>query len=316
MRRFLAASFCVLSASALLVVAGTPTLDGDITDGTYGASVADQNTRTGFGDNENELNQMFVDSDATNVYIGITGNIADNNAFHLWIDTNPNEVPGGVLATDDGSCPQLVRPVIQAMLSGTQFDDFFEPEYGLSVSVGKFPGQSDTLLVFAADLLDLDTNVNTILGVGAVDTGNGLLTGDSGVQIAIDNSNTAGVVGFDPNNPAPDPNEINSATTGIEIAIPKALLGISTPQDISLAAFITNNAQDTGGPGAVCPDPNDPNLLIPQEAGPCGRFGFASNQSLPGLAGFDNIATFTPGGCFRVDFTAATGNQWVLVTLP
>ena len=180
MRRFIAASACVLTASALLVVAGTPIIDGDITDGTYGAAIADQNTGTQFGNNQNELNQLFVDSDNDNVYIAISGNIADNNALTVWIDTDPAAGPGGVLNTDDGTCTQLVRPVIQAMASGTQFDDDFAPDYGISVSVGKFPGQSDSLLVFAADLLNLNDNSNTVLGVGAVDTGNGLLTGGIG----------------------------------------------------------------------------------------------------------------------------------------
>ena len=202
------------------------------------------------------------------------------------------------------------------MASGTQFDDNFDPDWGINVSVGKFPGQSDTLLVFAADLLDLNTNTPTVLGVGAVDTGNGLLTGSSGVQIALDNSNTAGIVDYDPNNPAPDPNEAPSATTGIEIAIPKALIGISTPQDIRVAALITNNVQDTSGP-QNCPDPNDPNTLVGQEAGPCDRFGFSSNQAMPGVGGVGNLGTFTPGGCFRIDFlNNAPGDQHALISLP
>lgn len=319
MRRILATA-CVLSLAGLLV-AGTQVIDGiDITPTNWGAAVAIQDTKTAFGDNSNELDQMFFDADANNIYIGLTGNLADLNALHVYIDTDPNDSnPGGVLNSDDGTCPQLVRAVVEAMMSGTTFDPGFDPDYALSATVGKFPGQSDTLLVYACDLLTLDGSfANEVLGIGAAGSGNGLLTGSQGVRIAIDNSNTLGVAGFDPNNPLADPNSAVSATTGIEISIPKSLIGVSSGQTLRLFAFITNEASDTNGPGNVCPDPNDPNFLIPQTPGPCGRYGFASNQALPGLQGNNNLATFTPGGCFMIDFSGGQGpgTQYVTVTIP
>jgi hypothetical protein len=314
------ATTCVLSVAGLLM-AGTQVIDGvGITSANWGAALATQDTKTQFGDNENELNQMFVDADSSNIFIGLSGNLSDQNALHVYIDTDPSDLnPGGSLSSDDGSCTQLSRAVVEAMMGNTLFDAGFDPDYAISATVGKFPGQSDTQLVYACDMLALDGSfANEVLGIGAVGTGNGLLTGAQGVEIAMDNSNAAGVVGFDPNDPLTDPNAPATANTGIEIAIPRSLIGVTGAQDIRVFAFITNDATG-GGPGNVCPDPNDPNgPMIPQTPGPCNRYGFASNQALPGLAGNGNLASFTPGGCNTIDFVGpqGPGDQFVTVSIP
>lgn len=318
MRKFIATT-CVLSLAGLLM-ASTQVIDGaGITSANWGGSYAVQDTKTAFGDNENELDQMFLDADSDNIYIGLSGNLSDLNCLHVYIDTDPSDMnPGGTLSSDDGSCTQLVRAVVEAMMGNTQFDAGFDPDFAISATVGKFPGQSDTQLVYACDMLQLDGSyANEVLGIGAEGSGNGLLTGDQGVEIALDNSNTAGVVAFDPNNPTSDPNAAMTATTGVELSIPRSLIGVTGAQDIRLFAFITNEA--TGGsPGNICPDPNDPNLLLPQDPGPCGRYGYASNQGLPGLGGNDNLATFTPAGCYTIDFSGGQGpgDQFVTYSVP
>ena len=332
--RAVLATGCVLSLVGLLV-AGTQTIDGiNIDAGNWGVSAAAiQDTDTQFGDyptnvsypNGNELDQMFVDADSDNIYIGLAGNHGDDNSVIVFIDVDPNNGPGGVLDLVDDpmnpSCVQGQAPIVLAMLSGTTFDPGFAPDYGLSMSVGKFPGQSDSQLVFAADLQNLNNPSEVeVLGIGVVlddGSGTGLLTGDQGVSIAMSYANQNGVVGWsDPDMDGfdiTDPNKPATATAGIEISIPRSLIGVTGAQDIRVFALLTNNVQGTTGP---INDPNDPN--DDQKAGPCGRFGFASNQALPGLGGVGNLATFTPGGPFLIDFSGAQGpgTQYVTVSIP
>jgi len=294
------AALCGLSAGGLLAIAGSPNVDGVAIDASdYGASVAVQDTNTRFGNNVNELNQLFVTSDSANIYLGMPGNLSDNNTLMVFIDTDGAAGSADLLTELGGPCPGDV-PTILRHYDESTLD--FTPNHALTISVGTFPGQgvgADNL-VFASDLTNLNTLANEVLGIGAVNSGNGLLTGDSGVQIAIDTSNAGGVGAWDPNFPTPadsgdDPTD---TTTGIEIAIPRALIGLAGPSatDVGFFAFITNNAQD-GGPG------------------PCFRQGFASNQGLPGLDGADNLGVFQ--GVFNfLNFTTIANPQVVAVTIP
>ena len=303
MRTFLKCTCVIVAAGVAL--ATTPTIDGlNIATDFASAAIATQDTNTQFGDNENELNRMFVTSDAGNMYIGLTGNLSDNNALLIFIDTNPTTGPGSTLNTDPGgACPGDV-PTLLRIASGTHFDDNFQPDYCLLVSVGKFPGHSDFQLVTACDLTNLNTLVNRNLGIGTASSraglptppGSGLLTGNSGARIAIDNQNAAGVGNFDVQ-PTPNPGDAETALSGIEIGIPKSLMGLTNGQSVRLVAWITNNAQGGGG-------------------GPCNRQGFSSNQTLAGVGGVANLGAFEPG-FLPIDFaTQAAGNQWVQVTVP
>jgi hypothetical protein len=303
MRAFLTCTFAIVAAG--VVLATTPTIDGlNIASDFANPAVATQDTNTQFGDNQNELDRMFVTSDAGNMYIGLTGNLDDNNALMIFIDTNPTTGPGSTLSTDPGgACPSDL-PTLVRMASGTHFDNDFQPDYCLLVSVGKFPGHSDYQLVIACDLTNLNTLVNRNLGIGVstsrpglpTPAGSGLLTGNSGARIAIDNQNNVGVSDYGIS-PTPNPGDAATALSGIEIGIPKTLLGLTNGQNVRLLAWITNNAQGGGG-------------------GPCSRQGFSSNQTLAGTAGAANLGPFEPG-FLPIDFaTQAAGNQWVQVTVP
>jgi hypothetical protein len=294
---------CSLLSLAGAALASTPTIDGkNITAGAqWGTAVAVQDTNTRFGDNQNELNQMFITSDSANVYIGLSGNIADNNGLTLWIDTNAGTGSTTVSTEPGGGCPGSIATLMR-MFDGTVFDTGFTPDYCLLASVGKFPGQSDTLLVMAANLTTLSPLGDNTLGLGAItDPTDGTLTGTSGIRIAVDNSNTQGVGdwftpgGETPGQTGADP---TTATTGIEIAIPRSLLGLTgaTPTNVRFFAYVSNNAQG-GGPGV------------------CNRQGYGSNQGLPGLAGSDNLAEFY-GPADKLDFSLVPNNQFVQVVIP
>lgn len=298
-------------AIASLALAGTPTLDGTIGAGEWPAAVATQDTNTGFGNNQNELNQMFVDGDATNLYIGLTGNLQGggfDNAMIIWIDTTPGNNPALETISSDpmaGPCPGLVPTLLRAY-SGTVMDPGFDPDYAMVISNGRFPGQSEAIEVLAVSLSKIDNaplmagdTVNVGIAIGEVDgVISPITSGTSGVQIAFDNSNTAGVgEWFTPGGetPADTFDDPTTATTGFEIAIPKSLLGISGSQSVSLFPFVSNTGADGGGSF-------------------CGNGGFAANQGLPGVAGFGNLATFNVTTV--IDYTTVPNNQFVTVSVP
>ena len=284
---------------ACVAFGASQTIDGlGIDLATWGVPAsAVQDTNTQFGNNFNEMNQLFVDSDNSSVYLGIPGNLADNNAITIFIDTDlaagyhPFVTEPGVEVPCVGEYPRLLRYYEGARISDPNLPAVFTPDYALSISVGIFPGQSRSQLVYACDLTDLNTFEVTVLGIGAVGSGNGLLTGSSGVQIAIDNSNIVGVGDWytpDGETPAQTGDDPTAANTGIEIAIPRALIGLNvpTPTDVSIFAFLTNNAQsDEGNPGV------------------CNAAAYGSNQALPGLAGWGNMAVFN-GGSAVLDLSA------------
>jgi len=290
--------------AAGLVVAATQTIDGaNITQAVWGvAPVAEQDTNTRFGDNFNELNLFFIDSDNDNVYLGIPGNIADNNALTIFIDTDAGG--SNVLNTEPGGgCPGSV-PTLIRIYNDTVLETGLAPEYALLISVGIFPGQSTSQLVFASDLTNLNTLANVSLGIAAVGDASGNLTGTPvhGVRIAINNTNGAGVRAWDPNQPCADPADPETATTGYEVAIPRSLLGLTgqTARNVSFFAYISNNGQDSLD--GVC----------------FGRAAYGSNQGLPGLACADNLALFS-GVSEVLDFTdpnSAPGTQVVTVSIP
>ncbi len=288
-----------MSAAAL----AQPTIDGlQIDTGHWGASFDIQDTNTGFGDNYNELDQLFYTYDGDNIYVGIPGNLADNNALSIFFDTDfisgshPLDTAPDPNVPCVGHYPRILRYFQGAAIDPTAV---FAPDYALTISVGKFPGQSDTQLVYACDLTNLNTGEVTVLGIGAAGTGNGLLTGDSGAEIAIDNSNADGVGAWDPNFPTPadSGDDPATATSGIEIAIPRALLGLTQAQDFYFFAYITNNAQSDEGIG-----------------GPCGRAAYGSNQALPGLAGWGNMMAFN-GDTVVLDISANPGPAYITLSV-
>ncbi|MCA9244088.1 MAG: hypothetical protein KDA32_09050 [Phycisphaerales bacterium] len=318
MKRFLT-SLTVGAFAGICLAA--PTIDGlniGAPDWTNSISLQDTNTR--FGNGQNELNQMYVESDSDNIYIGIPGNLADNNAMTIFFDVSSGGVASAsTLATNDPNIPCRAGglPTLLRVMDTTQLDGTFD--YSLLVSVGKFPGQSDIQLVLASDITNLNTGENTPLGIGLLgnDSGTGvsgtLTTTDvTGARIAINNANAAGVVDWcfdpdDPNDPndffcdtrIADPNEAASATIGIEIVVPRDLIGLDTPSatTVGIFAWLTNNAQD-GDAGT-----------------PCDRRGYSSNQSLPGMMGADNLGPFR-GSAEPKDFTSVPGLQYVTTLIP
>lgn len=304
MKKFLFAG-CVL-AVALSAYAATQVIDGQSIDAaTWGtAASAAQDTNTQFGDNFNELNTMFLDSDTSNIYIGLTGNISDGftagNVMVLFLDTDAGTGSSTITTEPGGACPSFI-PRAARYYNGATFDAGFTPDYVMTCAIGIFPGQS-TQLIYSVDLTNINALTNVRAGLGTIGTGNGTLTGTSGIEMALNNTNINGVGGwFSPGGetPAQTGADPNTSTTGWEIKIPKSQLGISGSSTIRAFAFITNGANDDSG----------------AFNGVCNRHTYASNQGLPGLGGAANLAQFN-GGTITLNFAAIAGNQFAEKTLP
>lgn len=252
----------------------------------FGALNTIQNNGTQFGDaapanlndsEGSEIDRMFITNSATRLYIGITGNTPRNdtvaNSVIVFIDVDAGATPT-VLNTAGFTGPNISQALKN--MSGVKLD--FDPDYayvlwndiGLG---GTWHGVHHTL------------SVPNDAGV--------LLT--LGTDFAVNNSNLLGVSATPSDDPLQQQEQANSATTGFELDVALASLGLTSSSPINVQALVANTA------------------------------GSVSNQSLPPL----NATAGSVGGgvaCLGVhgtpveniiDFTTTptTGNQYAAVTL-
>ena len=208
--------------------------------------VALQNNATGLGDNISEGDALYVRPAPTGLRIGVTGNLnTDGSGFVLLFDTHSGGQNTLVLAGVD------TPPNAPPDLDGTTFDPGFSPDVMLYVNAW-----SGNLYV---DHYELPTGVlgdKRFIGAGSVASGSAELTGGSnpyGMQLALDNSNTAGVT-------ASSAAEAASATSGLEGLLPYADLDLDpAAESVRVMVFIQRSNGEVG------------------------------NQTLPGLGGgYDN----------------------------
>ena len=180
------------------------------------ALLATQTSTSSLGDNAGELNQLFVRADGDALRISVSGNLpADGTALTVFIDIAPGAAGGqNRLATAHLPSP----PAGLALLDGTQFDQGFAPDQLLYVNtVGGLVYVDQVALPTAPALA-----VKTYRGNTGLNSGRGVLAGGSnpnGTEVAFDNSNTAGITATSVTGAA-------SATTGVEIRMPLADLGL------------------------------------------------------------------------------------------
>lgn len=188
--------------------------------------LATQDTPTTFGNNVNELNQMFVSREPDGLRIGLTGNLAtDGTALVILIDG----APGGQQQLNLFN--QSPPPGGLVELSDTFLDAGFEPETMFFINAAGSSTFVDQLALTSF------TSTKTYRGRGTVNIGHGALDGgtnNGGVQFALDNHNTGGVTSTSAANAA-------NATTGAELFVSYAYLGLETPHcgELKVSAFIS-----------------------------------------------------------------------------
>ncbi len=214
-----------------------PTIDGKIIgDPRWTTPHAIQTVQTGFGDNTDptpdgnsggsELDQLFITSTTTTLYIAVAGNLEPNgNAIILMFDTNGPA--GGANVLDGTGATSTWLGSVPNSAAGTKLPTGFTPDVILEVQAHS-PNQTLTLYAytFGADgkLVSEDTvgHVEPTPGVATAGTINGSVNGTTYTfQVALDNSHTGPVTA---GNSAANPTGAGAAT-GLEIAIPLELLG-------------------------------------------------------------------------------------------
>lgn len=223
-----------------------------------------------------ELDELFLQNDATNLYIGFTGNLEGNgNAFIIFLDT----VPGGspVLATGIGRTLGWPVPLSgtssipgQNGVEGDILNAAFGPEYAIVVDrQGAF--------FQTAKLVDLNDFVNPPTDIPFAT--NFTIAPNTFVG---NNDNVDGVNNLSSDDPAQQAINAATATTGLQFAIDRTSIG--SPADGTAIGVSV--------------------ILV-------GGTGYWSNQALPGLGGgLDNLsATMEP-----VD-AATAGHTFAAYTL-
>ena len=213
------------------------------------AWIATQDNATGMGDDLNELDELYVRVDPDNtdaLAVGLTGNLGEGPGMALFFDAGD----GGQNVLDTDSFNQL--PYHLSNIDGMVLDAGFTPERVLFVNV-----HQGTVYV---DLYTLNAGgggSKRYLGSTTLNAANGFLVGGTntnGLQLALNNSNTAGVTDV-------DASAAGTATSGFEILMPLADIGLASAEGrVELMAMLLYNDGQVG------------------------------NQFLPGLGGgYDNL---------------------------
>jgi hypothetical protein len=273
---------CVLATPALGVV-----LDGSIAGDGYGPAASVQTVETQFGDNQSELNAAYVQFNSGIMYLAITGNIEANfNKFNIFIDSvgggentiTPDTGSGGNNPSNDGWANKY---------AGFTFDMGFAADYMLINRRGG--GKFDFDFNSVGNTSTVESTF-TIFGTGNME-GSNPAVGASGIGVAYNNSNVAGVLGG--TGPA-DPIAAQAVQTGLELAIPLSAIGNpAVGSQICIAAHVNGSNHD-----------------------------YLSNQSLAGFTapqgnlGGDGLGNFIPPGTVGlINLNNFQGNQHFCVTV-
>jgi hypothetical protein len=192
-------------------------VDGDLTE-FEGESEFQTNT-TDAGDNENELDQLFVGWSGGRLLLGVGGNLAPGNALILLLDS----AEGGQSTLDIRAGPAPLQG-----LSGTVLDAGLTPDFALTV-VRSAGGLS-------VHLTDLGAQSSALLGSSSAP----VFPLQGGGEAGFDNSNTGGVRDRDGRTVM----DAESVRTGLEISLPLESVGLQQPVGavIDLLTLITGDS--------------------------------------------------------------------------
>ncbi|MBI5835941.1 MAG: DUF3459 domain-containing protein [Candidatus Eisenbacteria bacterium] len=236
------------------------------------ALVATQDNATAMGDNQAELDQLYVKPDSQGLRVGITGNLpSDGTALVLLLDTRA----GGqnTLRTSAFTAP----PSGLAELDGLTLDPGFQPDALLWINAW-----SGNLYVDHYTLATAGGGTKRYMGAALVNSLDGALSGGdnpAGMAVALNDSNTAGVT-------AASATAAASASLGWEMLLPYADLFLSGPgPDVGVMAML------------VRPDGTVGNQFLPGLGGGYGLLG-RTPLNLAGVAGpqFAVISTSLTAG--------------------
>lgn len=226
-------AYCLPAAAiSLASLSAAQTVDGTIVGDGY-PRLAVQACNTTFGDNVNELNGGYGKIVGGKLYLAFPGNIGGTNIdkldIFLDVKSGGENTLSGTLTMDGANA-----------MSGLQFDSGFEADFlvicrqntsnsQFDVDLGNVvTGSSDAF----ADVFSGSTEGSATATIGSPS----ILS--NGIDIAYDDSNTAGVDGTGPSAAARA--DAAAVQTGVELGITLSDLGYTTGDDIRVCAFINN----------------------------------------------------------------------------
>lgn len=237
--KLVASSALCLGMTAFAGVA--PTIDGTA-EALYGAPIAVQSLQTQFGNsdlglvdwaNGSEVDTGYAFISGGNLYVVVGGNVESNyNKIELFIDCKAggqNKLRGDNRDVDFNGVNRMGD---DGSGNGLTFDEGFTADYWVGATCG---GPDFTLFANCTELLtDGGEGAGGYLGsAGAVAP----VLGFNGIEVAINNSNVAGVAG------GTQAGDGSGVTTGVEYKIPLSVLGY-TEGTIKICAFINGGGHD------------------------------------------------------------------------
>ena len=240
--------FCSLLLVALLALPAwaAPTLDGT-KDASYDLRAV-QTVETNFGDNFSELDAAYARVEGGVLYLMLTGNLESNfNKLNIFIDSvaggqnqiGPGTNQGGTNPNNDDWAQNYsgVGPAADGDGPGFTFDAGFAADYLLinRRGAGKFDFDFATVGGGAGGF------ESTFDIFGGFDSGSNSSVGASGIGVAFDNSNVAGIAG---GTGGANQAAALAVTTGLELAIPLSAIGNPNPQDILISAHVNGSNHD------------------------------------------------------------------------
>ncbi|MCX7003003.1 MAG: PKD domain-containing protein [bacterium] len=232
MKTLLSLLFCLCLPLATMAI----TIDGQNITGDFANApwTSYQDTETSWGAN-NSILACYLDTNATHLLVGIPG-ISDGNAVGFIIDGNPgtgsNVMPSGLTMPD----------AISAGMAGMTFDTAFTPDRLIAVRVGG--GRTagwPALENIVADNRTYLGGLGNISSASSVITNGSLILGAfMPVGLALDQTNTA--------------------SDGIEIAIPYNLLGNVSPT-VNVMVVLTGNDGTWANNQTLTPTGGDTNWI-------------------------------------------------------
>jgi large repetitive protein len=185
----------------------TFTYNGNINEVGWGSAAASNagGAAPGFGAGH-ELNAMYVNSTATDLYIGLAGDVQDQNRIIIFIDCKA----GGY---NNGSFSRTGAPFgVNLFNSGTSFDPGFDADY--AITIGTNSGHNN----FFFDLFPLTA------------------TGGGGTYLGDNFTSNAGTSLFGLTTP-----HNGSATQGFEARLPWSLLGGAPTSNFKIFALYSSD---------------------------------------------------------------------------
>ncbi len=262
----------------LAVFAAPPgTIDGKNIPSDFGAATlqAQQENKTGFGDqtvtpggftNGSELDALYLATDGTGIKVGITGNLDQPNHIHIFIGNTGGAGLGQqeLKAQWVDGPPFTIQNMSQLVVLNTNGtpndtgDDFCEltsngtilpcvADYAISVdafvpnlSVSEYVLNATSIGMAACGgtpMTDLYATRTFVTQTPLTDT-DGLADNDQGfgyAEIGLNDTNVAGVT-------STDGSTALSATTGLEMTIPYARLGLNGTEAITMLVTLTGDS--------------------------------------------------------------------------